>query len=105
MFNVRMMYMVTVKLKMRGIYKAFLSCVGFLIILIMLIGFLYFFYDRITTPESDIEVAGNLSINYIDGKSLCYEKKDNVLFEFDEGVKKIERYVENVENNNMYVSK
>jgi hypothetical protein len=42
---------------------------------------------------------------YIDGKSLCYEKKDNVLVEVDEGVKKIERYVENVENNNMYVSK
>lgn len=72
--------MVMVKLKMRAIYKAFLSFIGFLLLLIISVGVLYFFYDKVMEPESDIEVSGNLSINYISGKNFTVE--DNLTMKF-----------------------
>ena len=72
--------MVTVKLKMRSIYKAFLGLIGFLLLAIISIAFLYFFYDKITSIDSDIEVAGNLSINYISGKNILVE--DSLIMNF-----------------------
>ena len=84
--------MTTVKLKMRAIYKAFLSLIGFLLIAILGIAFLYFFYDKITTVESDIEVAGNLSVNYISGKNISVEDSLNMNFSVTNGGNEISYY-------------
>lgn len=59
-----------VKLKMRTIYKSFLSIIGFLLFIIIIIGIIYLFYDKVTESDSDIEITGNLSINYLDGKKI-----------------------------------
>lgn len=59
-----------VKLKMRTIYKSILSFIGILIILFLTLGIIYLFYDRVVEVDSDIEVNGSLSINYIDGKKI-----------------------------------
>lgn len=67
--------MIMVKLKMRAIYKTFLSLIGLLIILMLSLGALYLFGDKISEIDSDVEVTGNLSINYIDGKK--FDVKDN----------------------------
>ena len=42
-----MMLMVMVKLKMRAIYKSFLSLIGFLIFVATLLGVSYLFYDKV----------------------------------------------------------
>ena len=55
-----------VKLKMGKTYKTFLSFIGLLILIMVGLGVTYLFYDKIIEPESDIEVTGSLSINYID---------------------------------------
>jgi len=72
--------MVMVKLKMRMIYKSFLTIIGFLIVVATILGVLYFFYDKVNEIDSDIEVAGNLSINYIDGKNLNIEEIESIKF-------------------------
>jgi len=72
--------MIMVKLKMRKIYKAFLSFIGFLIMVAIALGVLYLFYDKVIEIDSDIEVAGNLSINYIDGKR--FEVNDSKTIKF-----------------------
>lgn len=72
--------MVMVKLKMRAIYKSFLSFIGFLILIAALIGVLYLFYDKKIDLDSDIEVTGNLSINYISGKKINVD--DNLVIKF-----------------------
>jgi len=62
--------MVMVKLKMRRIYKTFLSLIGMLILILLSLGVLYSLYDKMSEFDSDIEVSGDLSINYIDGKKF-----------------------------------
>jgi len=72
--------MVMVKLKMRAIYKSFLTIVGFLIVLAVLMGAMYLFNDKKIENDSDIEVAGDLSINYINGKK--FDIDDEVIVKF-----------------------
>lgn len=72
--------MVMVKLKMRTIYKSFLSFIGFLIIVASILGISYLFYDKVLESDSDIEVTGALSINYIDGKTINVENKKTIKF-------------------------
>jgi len=72
--------MVMVKLKMKTIYKSFLTFIGFLIITAIVIGVLYLFYDKVAGLDSDIEVAGNLSINYVDGKKFDVDNKTIIKF-------------------------
>ena len=59
-----------VKLKMKKIYKACLTFIGMLIVLVSSVGILYLFYDKVIDPSNNIEVNGVLSINYVDGKSF-----------------------------------
>lgn len=84
--------MVAVKLKMRTIYKAFLGLIGFLLLTITCIAFLYFFYDKITSSDSDVEVAGNLSINYISGKNILVEDSLTMNFSVTNGGDDINYY-------------
>ena len=72
--------MIMVKLKMRTIYKSFLSFIGFLILAASILGISYLFYDKVLESDSDIEVTGALSINYIDGKTINVENKKTVKF-------------------------
>lgn len=72
--------MTMVKLKMRAIYKSFLSFIGFLIVIGISLGVLYLFYDKVSEIGSDIEVNGNLSINYIDGKNFLASDKEIIKF-------------------------
>ena len=68
-----------VKLKMKKSYKTFLSLIGLLIIFIISIGCLYLINPR-SLINSIIEVNGDLSINFIDGKSI--KTKDNKKIRF-----------------------
>lgn len=81
-----------VKLKMGTIYKTFLTCIGFLIFFAIAIGVLYLFYDKALDFESDIEVHGNLSINYIDGKHISVEDKLIMKFSVTNGSNDISYY-------------
>ena len=63
-----------VKLKMRTIYKVPLTILGLLICFVSLIGILYVTYDKFIN-NSVIEVDGELSINYLDGKDVNINKK------------------------------
>lgn len=72
--------MVMVKLKMRTIYKSFLSFIGFLILAASILGISYLFYDKVIESDSDIEVTGALSINYIDGKTINVENEEVINF-------------------------
>ena len=69
-----------VKLKMRTVYKTFLTIIGFLILLTGILGTSYLFYDKIVETDSDIEVNGLLSINYIDGKKFSVEEEQTINF-------------------------
>jgi len=84
--------MIMVKLKMRAIYKAFLSFIGFLILIATFMGVLYLFYDKIVELESDIEVTGNLSINYIDGKSFNVNDIRTIKFSVTNGSENVNYY-------------
>ena len=72
--------MTMVKLKMRAIYKSFLSFIGFLIVIGVALGVIYLFYDKVSDIGSDIEVNGSLSINYIDGKNFYVSDKEIIKF-------------------------
>lgn len=72
--------MIMVKLKMRMIYKAFLTFIGCLIMLAIGLGVLYYFNNKIFEAESDIEVTGELSINYIDGKKISVDNQNIIKF-------------------------
>ena len=69
-----------VKLKMKGIYKAFLTIIGILILLIALLGVFYIVYNNVKSNTTDIEVNNSLSINYIDGKDIDIEKNKTIKF-------------------------
>jgi len=81
-----------VKLKMRTIYKSFLSFIGLLIFIISILGISYLFYDKVIEPESDIEVTGSLSINYIDGKKIFVETTDVIKFSITNSGDKVNYY-------------
>ena len=81
-----------VKLKMGKTYKTFLSFIGLLILIMVGLGVTYLFYDKIIEPESDIEVTGSLSINYIDGKKISVETKKNVNFSITNSGNKVVYY-------------
>ncbi len=69
-----------VKLKMRGVYKTFLTLVAFLIFVVAAVGVISLFYNKVYEPDSDIEVNGTLSINYIDGKKVSVIDKETIKF-------------------------
>ena len=70
---------ILVKLKMRKIYKFLLFVVTLLIIMVMALGFIYINRsDNIL--DSDIEVNGTLSINYVDGKKFNVTKNNQIKF-------------------------
>ena len=81
-----------VKLKMRTIYKSFLSFIGFLLLIVVALGITYLFYDKVLENESDIEVTGSLSINYIDGKKINVLDNDTISFSITNSGTKKEYY-------------
>lgn len=81
-----------VKLKMRTIYKSFLSFIVFLLLIVVSLGITYLFYDKVLENESDIEVTGSLSINYIDGKKINVLDNDTISFSITNSGSKKEYY-------------
>ena len=71
---------ILVKLKMRKKYKFFLVLIGLLLITTLGAGILFMSYDYLFNKESDIEVKGSISINYISGKKFKITGKDKVKF-------------------------
>ena len=72
--------MVMVKLKMKAIYKTFLSLIAILIIACGGLGVLYMFSEKGLITDSDIETNGILSINFIDGKYINTEDTQYIKF-------------------------
>ncbi len=68
-----------VKLKMKTIYKSFLSLIGLLIILTSAVGVMYLFYDKVIDADGDIEVNGALSINYMSGKKFNVDNNSQTI--------------------------
>ncbi len=62
--------MILVKLKMKKIYKLFLTLIGLLITLLIILGMNYKLNNDKHIDGSDINVDDNLSINYIDDKNF-----------------------------------
>ncbi len=71
---------ILVKLKMRKIYKFFLTVFSLLIMLMASIGVLYLVDGKGKLFDSDIEVNGTLSINYVDGKKFEIENSKTIKF-------------------------
>ena len=69
-----------VKLKMKPIYKSLLTLIALIIIILSIIGIMYIVYDDIKNRSYDVEVDGNLSINYKDGKSFEVAKSAEFVF-------------------------
>ena len=72
--------MTLVKLKMKIIYKSFLSIIGLLLVACLALGLLYLFTDKSFFIDSDIEVNGQLSINYNNSKNFNIETTDTISF-------------------------
>lgn len=72
--------MTLVKLKMKIIYKSFLSIIGLLLVACLALGLLYLFTDKSFFIDSDIEVNGQLSINYDNSKNFNIETTDTISF-------------------------
>ncbi len=70
---------ILVKLKMRKIYKFLLFVVTLLIIMVMALAFIYINRSD-NVLDSDIEVNGTLSINYVDGKRFNVTKNNQIKF-------------------------
>lgn len=69
-----------VKLKMKPIYKSLLTLIALTIIILSIIGIMYIVYDDIKNRSYDVEVDGNLSINYKDGKNFEVAKSAEFVF-------------------------
>lgn len=71
-----------VKLKMKPIYKICMIIIGIFVAFLCLLFVSYFLYDKVKKLEYEVEVDGNISINYIDGKKFTvaneYETTFNV---------------------------
>lgn len=61
---------ILVKLKMKKNYKVFLTIIAILILTSLTIGLIYLSFDKIFVKDSDIDVKGSISINYINGKKF-----------------------------------
>ena len=70
---------ILVKLKMKKGYKNSLSFLSILIICIACLGIGYTFYNKVL-KDSDIEVNGTLSINYMSGKSFNVKNTEKIRF-------------------------
>lgn len=81
-----------VKLKMKKIYKACLTFIGMLIVLVSSVGILYLFYDKVIDPSNNIEVNGVLSINYVDGKSFNSENNKEIKFSISNSSEEVQYY-------------
>lgn len=82
---------ILVKLKMKKGYKRSLSFLSILIIAIASLGIGYLFYDKVI-KDSDIEVNGALSINYISGKSFNIKNKETIKFSVSNASDKVNYY-------------
>ena len=82
---------ILVKLKMKKGYKRSLSFLSILIIAIASLGVGYLFYDKVI-KDSDIEVNGTLSINYISGKSFNIKNKETIKFSVSNASDKVNYY-------------
>ena len=82
---------ILVKLKMKKGYKRSLSFLSILIIAIAFLGVGYLFYDKVI-KDSDIEVNGALSINYISGKSFNIKNNETIKFSVSNASDKVNYY-------------
>ncbi len=82
---------ILVKLKMKKRYKNSLSFLSILIIAIAILGIGYTFYDKVL-KDSDIEVNGALSINYISGKSFNVKNTETIKFSVSNASDKVNYY-------------
>lgn len=82
---------ILVKLKMKKRYKNSLSFLSILIIAIAILGLGYTFYDKML-KDSDIEVNGALSINYISGKSFNIKNTETIKFSVSNASDKVNYY-------------
>ena len=82
---------ILVKLKMKKGYKRSLSFLSILIISIASLGVGYLFYDKVI-KDSDIEVNGALSINYISGKSFNIKNNETIKFSVSNASDKVNYY-------------
>lgn len=71
---------ILVKLKMKKNYKVFLTIIAFLICVSLIIGVVYLSYDKIFIKDSDIDVYGDISVNYLSGKKFKIDGEDNIEF-------------------------
>lgn len=71
---------ILVKLKMKRVYKMFLCFISLLIFISVGIGVVYLSFDKIYSKESDIDVNGSISINYISGKKFKINGDSDVKF-------------------------
>ena len=62
---------------MRKRYKRILYFIGLLLVGCIGLGIAYICYDHVLGPETEVEVVGELSINYIDGKIIDTNKTYN----------------------------
>lgn len=81
-----------VKLKMKKIYKVFLSLIFLLILLMLVIGIIYITTGRMPKFMSDIEVYDSLSVNYIDGKKIKVDKEEVINLSITNGSEEDRNY-------------
>ena len=72
-------------------YKRSLSFLSILIIAIASLGIGYTFYDKVL-KDSDIEVNGALSINYINGKKFNIKNRETIKFSVSNASDKVNYY-------------
>lgn len=69
-----------VKLKMKTVYKTFLLVILVLLIFVVSLGVISLFYNGVLKRGSYVEAVGDLSINYLDGKSIRVNGNDTIKF-------------------------
>ncbi len=90
---------------MRAKYKRTLFFIGVLIVMCGFVGVAYLFYDKVLSPETDVVVVEELSVNFIDGfkvnregafnfsvtnngdKDIYYEIRYNELLGYQDNIK------------------
>lgn len=82
---------ILVKLKMKKRYKSSLSFLSLLIVIIVFLGIGYTFYDKVI-KDSDIEVNGTLSINYMSGKNFNIKNTEEIKFSVSNASDKVNYY-------------
>lgn len=74
-----------VKLKMKPIYKSFLTVIALMLIVMVSIGIIYLLYFNNFIKTSDVDVSDYLSVNYMNGKSFAIDKEKNFSFTITSG--------------------